>query len=1295
MSVGSAASTPVVAGAAGAAAPTHRRSRSAALLLILGLVSVAPATRSVSTTPTEDQLGWEAGNATSPSGGSNDEEHRRLQAACVPGQRYDSTAGACVACVAGYAQPAGGHSSCNECSAGEYSTGKSLSLSAWTQVAYDRQSWTWCSDDGDKIHEYATAAEAMAACWLDVACVAVWALNCDGSEMGGTPHPAHHPTHWTAGDWTTCRSATGSSSSYDASNICLYTPPPGHSIGSAACASCPAGTFSGSGAGTCTACPAGYAQPAVGQSRCVECSANSYSAGSVQLSAWTKVPDRYCPAEIQGASYHTAVEALAACVLDTQCLSVYDVGCEAGSGNEVNWKTCHSATGSAGVCVHTAVGVYTPPSPGSSGSAACASCPAGKIQPYGSGGEYAFDAEHADDASDCFFDCAAGTSVSAQNEKAGCVPCPFPERCLGQNCSAALHATGNLCGSCAQGYYSAGQFCAKCADSPWLTMLAATVGLAGATVAVWKLSKQEPYKPPSTVDVGKKLGQGVASIAGQAKQTQQAIAMQSRAAAGSNSRSAVPSSTVITMGRSAQTLVASIVWPHFTYSLLPLMLPNMHWPYFVTDTVKWFRSLAFLDVGIFAEPGCFNSGASSANKALTRLGLSHGGFWLVIAGFTFVRCAGKCTEQRLKISQRAVNAAVFAFLLAHALLLRSCLVVMHCVENKSNDYLLKMDEKRRSGPLGNDTAVGRLQSDPDTACDLRTTWLLIWLMLALLITLFASTANVASLVKYRARRSARRAAPVPALATSVTVPIGVASGQPMLINTMAGQMQVVVPQGFGPGMVFQVPLPAPDLRQLKAQLATKRAQSVKRCASAVKGCAWLPAMIQLLRLLCSPEDSLSAAEYLLPAFGTIGTIVYGCILPLVLHYLVQKNINDGRLDDPDFRARYGYLISRFKHGKWGSEFRILSRKTALLLVTTILAEYAFLVAPAQLITLGWAFYKQWKERPFAEVGSKKQAFERDTPTGWSRGDVLEALSLGSQIGINLIALTRFKADEVVHAPDLSMWSKASSHSCDQQTSANSVIHSKIKSYATATEALDACWADENCLSVEDNHGPSSSRWSTCRSDPLPGSATPGGGGVGIADPGSGYTCSLATGNCDLYTPPAAGIGISEFTHADQGNDATSLVIALATLVFFLIPVFYGIHIVLVEWRVGRHTKRQTQRDTSSVALNSNRRHTRNSSGLSDSLMGEEPPMMEMIELTSSPAETGASAPAAAGLSSVATTDHDAIEELLRVAHLTQYTEALRRIGCVMPEDLCDLEESEMIGLGMKKIEIKRLLRTLK
>ena len=54
-----------------------------------------------------------------------------------------------------------------------------------------------------------------------------------------------------------------------------------------------------------------------------------------------------------------------------------------------------------------------------------------------------------------------------------------------------------------------------------------------------------------------------------------------------------------------------------------------------------------------------------------------------------------------------------------------------------------------------------------------------------------------------------------------------------------------------------------------------------------------------------------------------------------------------------------------------------------------------------------------------------------------------------------------------------------------------------------------------------------------------------------------------------------------------------------------------------------------------------------------------------------------------------------LETVLKAAKLSQYEEALRELGCAEPEDLADLEEADLVELGMKKVEIKRLARIAK
>jgi hypothetical protein len=164
-------------------------------------------------------------------------------------------------------------------------------------------------------------------------------------------------------------------------------------------------------------------------------------------------------------------------------------------------------------------------------------------------------------------------------------------------------------------------------------------------------------------------------------------------------------------------------------------------------------------------------------------------------------------------------------------------------------------------------------------------------------------------------------------------------------------------------------------------------------------------LISAISTAASPEPTVDASSYLLSILGTIGTLIYGLLIPLHLHSKLAAADTANVLNAPACRNRYGFLFVRFKPGRWGAEFRILYRKTLQLLVTTLFAEQPYLSIPAQLLVLGWAMWKQYVEHPFAEVGSARRAFVEAHPDGggWSRGDILEMLSLGAQL-VN-VALT--------------------------------------------------------------------------------------------------------------------------------------------------------------------------------------------------------------------------------------------------------------------------------------------------
>ena len=48
-----------------------------------------------------------------------------------------------------------------------------------------------------------------------------------------------------------------------------------------------------------------------------------------------------------------------------------------------------------------------------------------------------------------------------------------------------------------------------------------------------------------------------------------------------------------------------------------------------------------------------------------------------------------------------------------------------------------------------------------------------------------------------------------------------------------------------------------------------------------------------------------------------------------------------------------------------------------------------------------------------------------------------------------------------------------------------------------------------------------------------------------------------------------------------------------------------------------------------------------------------------------------------------------------VVLVSEYEDALRELGCTEPDDLRALEEADMMEIGMKRIEIKRLGRLYK
>eukprot|EP01046_Picozoa_sp_COSAG06_P032951 COSAG06_NODE_3329_length_5495_cov_1.452557_1_plen_1648_part_10 len=176
--------------------------------------------------------------------------------------------------------------------------------------------------------------------------------------------------------------------------------------------------------------------------------------------------------------------------------------------------------------------------------------------------------------------------------------------------------------------------------------------------------------------------------------------------------------------------------------------------------------------------------------------------------------------------------------------------------------------------------------------------------------------------------------------------------------------------------------------------------------SAMTAAMVLNCIFLLLYIIIDHPEELGTVEYSLPTLGTLGLFIYGLAIPRFFYRKLRAASDDGALNTPACRNRYGFLFTRFKEGCWGAEFRILGRKSVLLFVSTLFAEQWYLVIPAQLCALSWALWKQCVEVPFAEVGFARKAFAKDHPDGrgWTRGDNLEAMALLAQIFNTLSAL---------------------------------------------------------------------------------------------------------------------------------------------------------------------------------------------------------------------------------------------------------------------------------------------------
>ena len=87
-------------------------------------------------------------------------------------------------------------------------------------------------------------------------------------------------------------------------------------------------------------------------------------------------------------------------------------------------------------------------------------------------------------------------------------------------------------------------------------------------------------------------------------------------------------------------------------------------------------------------------------------------------------------------------------------------------------------------------------------------------------------------------------------------------------------------------------------------------------ATIVGGLVPFPTLVLLIYMAIVPVQELDVIEYVLPALATAGLLVYGLFIPITLHRKLRMASKDGTLDDPDTLNRYGFLLYRYKPGRW-------------------------------------------------------------------------------------------------------------------------------------------------------------------------------------------------------------------------------------------------------------------------------------------------------------------------------------------------------------------------------------------
>eukprot|EP01047_Picozoa_sp_COSAG01_P018076 COSAG01_NODE_973_length_12368_cov_12.435732_2_plen_1763_part_00 len=335
------------------------------------------------------------------------------------------------------------------------------------------------------------------------------------------------------------------------------------------------------------------------------------------------------------------------------------------------------------------------------------------------------------------------------------------------------------------------------------------------------------------------------------------------------------------------------------------------------------------------------------------------------------------------VANHGINAALLLFLVSHAMILRSSAELVHCV-----------------GFATDDDFVGHLASDTNVRCSGATTWVLFVYAIGAVAVAFVG--HVCHIFEDMMNHDNQGGTPEEVLDTwSFRLIVQPLLGIPLfgIYGSIEGSSLEVI-YGYYVGIkVVCLAIPAFLLLIVLFVNIIWYPFTKEPFFDQV----WSETFWENFDGMGRPPVTSYAEALALPLLGAYGIYLYGVAVPCKLFETLQAAHTADRQMGAACRHRYGFLYLRFEPGHWHAEFVLLARRSALLLISVFLGGSSRVAIGCQLVVLAPALCYQCHYKPFTEIGSARAAY-LVRGRGWSRGDVLEALSICSQVGNLLVAL---------------------------------------------------------------------------------------------------------------------------------------------------------------------------------------------------------------------------------------------------------------------------------------------------